>query len=314
MQAKAVFNSPGSATRFGLQSRRLFYASRVRRKYSLRVFVSIMLLAVIFSGAVFCLRKPANHIINLSLPRSGTVSFAGVFDQHGSTHEFMLSETINALLDYRERKISRATLKQFLIDRQNKAGHRIDSASFFFLAPDVVLETFPDAAYFFSVRGCEAWIVSMVDNAVYAHKVIREGRPTVDLSFLDRYSELFIHNHSRNMYLDTAAVKKSAAHIVHDLAKFWRYYTLQTLNAMLPLNENKRLIIRLEKFNTSLAQFARLAGVPVSTLNTQNIHLNKDRSFTEFRQVLGIERLSAECSAPQTEIDSWLSSHAVEAR
>ncbi len=234
-----------------------------------RSVAAALSLAVVWATAAFCQRKPANHIINLSLPRSGTVSFAGIFDAHGSSHEFMLSETINALLDYREKKISREALKRFLADRQNKAGHRIDSASFFFLAPDVVIEAFPDAAYFFSVRDCAAWIVSMVDNAMYAHQVIREGRPTLDLSFLDRYSELFVHNHSRDMYLSTTTVKQSAPHIVHDLAVFWRRYTLQTLDAMLPLRADKRLIIRLDNFNRSLAQFAKLAGVDASTLNTQ---------------------------------------------
>ncbi|MBL8032258.1 MAG: hypothetical protein JNJ69_01045 [Leptospiraceae bacterium] len=245
-------------------------------------------------------------MINLSLPRSGTVSFAGILDRHRSTHEFMISETILALLDFREKKLPLDDLKSFLRERDLRAGHRIDSASFFYLAPEAVFAAFPEAGYFFAVRDCESWIVSMVDNAVHAHKKIQEGHPTVNLDFLERYSRLFISGHRREWFLDDGLLKKYAGHISRELARFWRQFTLATLQAMLTLQSDKRLIIRLENFNQSLPAIARLAGVSSDTLNTTNIHLNKDRRFAQYRDLLGAARLASECRAGQTAVDQWL--------
>jgi|GEM_PF-1905670 len=251
-------------------------------------------------------------IINMSLPRSATTSFAGIFQRYRSTHEFMISETINTLMDYREGKISPARLRHFLKDRDRRAGHQVDSASFFFLAPEIVMDTFPDAKYFLAVRTCESWIVSMVDNSVFAHKMIKAGKTTVDLSFLDRYSKVFIRDHRHASFENLDQLRRDSSHIVSELAKFWGETSLLLLNAMLKVQKEKRLIIHMEDFNQSTQAFARLAGIPVAGIHLENQHLNRDRDMAFYRKLLSEKKLTDSCSPHQKNVDSWFDAHASE--
>lgn len=274
----------------------------------------LVLFAALFSA---CLDKVGHTnapflIINMSLPRTGTTSFAGIYEQYRSTHEFMISETINTLIDYREGKISGAQLKHFLKDRNQRAGHQVDSASFFFLAPEAVFDAFPEAKFFLAVRACENWIISMVDNSVFAHKMIREGKTTVDLTFLPRYSEIFIKNHSDAAFQDLNRLRKDAAHIVRELGSFWENTSFFLLESMLKLPRERRLIIRLEDFNKSTDRFARLAGIPVGGLQLNNRHLNRDRDTEFYRKLLGGKVLTDSCSPGQQKIDAWFRVHAAE--
>lgn len=251
-------------------------------------------------------------IINMSLPRTATTSFAGIFVHHKATHEFMISETINSLIDYREGKISAARLSHFLKDRNQRAGHQVDSASFFFLAPEVVFDTFPEAKYFLAVRACETWIVSMVDNSVFAHKMIKEGKATVNLSFLPRYSLLFIKNHTDASFQSLSRLQLDSQHIVSELAEFWGNSSVLLLDSMLKIPRERRLIIHMEDFNKSTEAFARLAGISVDGIHLSNQHLNRDRDMAFYRKLLGEKKLVAACAPQQKNVDAWFGAHRAE--
>lgn len=249
------------------------------------------------------------HVINLSMPRTGTTSFAGIFDRFPATHEFMISETIPVLLDFHEKKIGPAALADFLKERDVLAGHWVDSASFFFFVPEGVIRAFPDAAYFFAVRDCESWILSMVDNSMFVHRMIVQGSSTVNLSFLDRYSEFFIRGHERAMFLDKERLRARAAHIVKELAAIWDVYTVRVAEAMLALRENQRLVITLKNLSYETDRVAALAGIPSSALNTAKLHMNKDRDLGAVRRLLAGGKLQETCSVPQKRVDEWFAAH-----
>lgn len=265
-------------------------------------------------GILFAACRPGNpradlHIINLSLPRTATTSFAGIFENHGATHEYMLSRTILTLMDYREKKISAADLTIFLRERETQAGHRVDSASFYFLAPDAIISNFPESKYFLSVRHCEPWVLSMVDNSVFVHQMIREGKVQMDISFLDRYSEVFIKDYPHNRFNDVRTVAADARKIVRDLARFWGENNILLLNAILAVPRANRLVIRTENFSAAVPQFAALAGINPLTLNTANLHLNKDRDLKYYRRLLGEKTLREFCSPEESILRDWLAAH-----
>ncbi|MFZ5627736.1 MAG: hypothetical protein ACOY5B_01305 [Spirochaetota bacterium] len=248
-------------------------------------------------------------LINLSMPRSATTSFAGIFGNYRSKHEYMISETIHHLLDFRENKIPKETLQRFLRERSKQSRLQVDSASFFFLAPDLVIDTFPEAYFFFTFRSCESWIVSMVDNSVFAHKMIRAGKHTVDISFLDRYSEYFISNHSHAVFQDMALLAAQADHIVANLARVWGDSTLRVLMALDRVAPEQRLVIRMSEFSKFTPRFAELAKIPPDTLITENLHLNRDRDTRLYVRLLGAERLARFCSPRQQKVESWIKEH-----
>jgi len=278
----------------------------------MKYFAAMSALCLSFSACRLGNKAADFHIINLSLPRTATTSFAGIFDAYQSTHEYMLSKTILALLDYRDGKTSAENLRLFLQERNNAAKHKVDSASFFFLAPEILIQTFKDSKFFLSVRQCEPWIVSMVDNSVFAHQMLKEGKVRSDTSFLDRYSEVFISNHNHETFLDNKKLARDSKHIITDLARTWRQYTIKTLEAMLKVKKENRLIIRTEDFSSSADSFARLAGVPPDTLNLKNIHMNRDRDMNAIRAILGSSLLKKISEGEQALVDAWLKAHSHE--
>jgi hypothetical protein len=248
-------------------------------------------------------------LINLSLPRSATTSLAGVFARYRSEHEYMISETIHHLLDYREKKISKADLQAFLRQRAEKGKLQVDSASFFFLAPDVVIETFPEAYYIFMFRPCETWVTSMVDNSVFAHQMIREGKHRVDISFMDRYAEYFIHNHSYVPFDNQRLLPAQAEHAVANFAKSWYESTLRVLEALDRVRQDRKLVMRLADFSRSVNRLAQFVQVAPDTLIMENLHLNRDRDLQFYVRLLGAQRLERHCAPRQKNIDNYIREH-----
>lgn len=209
-------------------------------------------------------------------------------------------------MDYREGKISREQLKNFLRRRDQIAGHAVDSATFLFLEPEVIFETFPDAKYFFSIRHCDAWIVSQVGNGVKMARLVETKKIRPDLGYLDRYARLHARQYSWKMLMDRSELKRVSESLTRDLGHFWSYYTINTLKAMLKLHPKKRLVIRLENLNKSLPVLAQFAEVPIHTLNENNLHLNKDEDPENFRRLLGTELLSSICKHEESTVDNWI--------
>lgn len=212
-------------------------------------------------------------------------------------------------MDYREGKISREQLKNFLRKRDQIAGHAVDSATFLFLEPELIFETFPDAKYFFSIRKCEAWIVSQVGNGAKMARLVDTKKIHPDLGYLDRYARLYARQYSWKMLRDKSELKRVAESLTRDLGHFWSYYTINTLAAMLKLDRKNRLVIHLENLNKSLPLLAQFAEVPIYTLNEKNLHLNKDEDPENFRRLLGNELLSSVCKHEEETVAKWIRTH-----
>lgn len=246
------------------------------------------------------------HIINLSLPRSATVSFAYLFlDQH-STHEYMMAESVFSLLDYTSGKINRYQLENFLLLRDQSSRHWVDSATFFFIAPEVVYETFPDAKYVFVLRPCDKWIASMIDRMRLLYSIRRRGIRTDDLRFLERYGEFFSPHISEKVLLNNAEIRRNADVLVRELALAWRINTLRALSTMAAMKPAQRLVLRIDDFDQSLASIAGFAGIPGTALHTQHLHANNDISLPEITALVGERTLNRYASLEQEIVDRWL--------
>jgi hypothetical protein len=131
----------------------------------------------------------------------------------------------------------------------------------------------------------------------------------MDISFLDRYSEVFIQNHSHATFNEIKQVSADAGHIVQDLARFWGENTIRLFEAILAVPRANRLIIRTEKFSEKIPEFAALAGVSEASLNTANHHLNKDRDLKYYRRLLGEKQLNEFCMPQENKVKAWLAMH-----
>lgn len=189
------------------------------------------------------------------------------------------------------------------------ANHSVDSATFLFLEPEIVIEAFPDAKFFFALRPCEDWIVSMVDRFNTIYRMQRAGVNLENIRYMDRFGMIFSKHLSPEVFKDVPTIQKHAADLVSDLAKFWSHYTIRVLESMRSLKPNQRLIIHLKDLSNSLERLSDFSGVPLSLLNVRQTHTNKDTHSRETRVILGEGLIRKTASAEQNRVDLWLKTH-----
>lgn len=245
------------------------------------------------------------HIINLSLPRTGTGSMWGLFSRYRSRHEFRHQETVSRLLDLRAGKQSPKAVAEFLFDRDQAARPEMDSANFFHIAPRLITRIFPDARYLLCVRDPGRWIQSftgMMRRALnHPSSQGKEAR-----QWLRRYMS-FVSDKLKLAYFESApSIRENRKVIASELARFWTRGTRASLKAIEAVPPDRRLVIKTSKINDSLQELARLAKIPVKKLVRKKRHLNKDRAPNETRRLLGRALLRRVSGPPVREINQLL--------
>jgi len=248
------------------------------------------------------------QIINLSLPRSATVSFAGLFADFHPSHEYAMNETLNYLFAYSANRITRQQMSDFLLYRDRTAGHWVDSASFLSIHPEIVYETFPDAKYFFVLRRCDTWVASMVDRMRLLFQM-RKNPAGKDLRFLEPLAQHFSPYLREEILLSDRALKENAEPLIESLSISWRIHTLRALEAMARMPASQRLAILLEDFDNSMQTIAQFAGVDVKEIRTDNRHMNGDTHLDKIHALLGKDRLSMYGTRQRRIVDHWLADH-----
>lgn len=221
----------------------------------------------------------------------------------------MMADTVFAIIDFRAGRITHDDLVALFKRRARIAGHLVDSATFLFLEPQIVIETFPRARYFFALRPCEEWIISMVDRFNTLYRMKRAGVRLDEIRDMDRFGTIFSPRLNPDVFSSVSNIQLHAQELVRDLAQIWSRSVIRVMEAMLRLPAEQRLVIHLKDMNQSLEIFAKFSGVPLHTLDTRYTHINKDTHAKETRAVLGEEVIRREVSSEQLRVDQWLAEH-----
>src|SRR5262245_15206735 len=88
------------------------------------------------------------HLINVSLPKTGSTSIVGLFARNfRASHEFLLEEATAAIRAYRDGLLDESALRRVLRDRDAAGGLEIDSATFNHAYARILVTEFPDARF-----------------------------------------------------------------------------------------------------------------------------------------------------------------------
>lgn len=253
-------------------------------------------------------RERPFHIINLSLPKTGTGSIAGLFDRHKSADEFMYIEAVEKILDWREGLIDGATLDRFLLERDAAKKFQVDSASFLALADDRVIPLFPKAKFLLSVRDGEEWIVSFTGMMVDFYGPNQRGKK-LSKSWATRYGKAMAPGFTLEAFSDPARLGERVGPLLQDLASFWGRTTLETLQRLRQVPKDRRLVLHTKDLSHSLDRLAEFAGVPVESLNGEKTHRNKGKNLSQIRESLGREAIAEAVKPWQEKIDALLAEY-----
>jgi transcriptional regulator with XRE-family HTH domain len=201
-------------------------------------------------------------IYNVGIERTGTKSIAAIFSTYHSYHEFMWSETIRSILDYKKGAITEAAFSSFVRDRDTKGMLELDSAGYSFFYLQRLVDEFHSAQFIFCIRDCYSWLDSLVNT--YLHGINAEP-------LIQEYTS-FLFGVDQTLFADRAAFVGAFPDHIDGFLSYWNDANNAVLEVLPPV---RSLIVRTHEISSSLEAMARLAGVDERTLIPTASHQNR---------------------------------------
>lgn len=200
----------------------------------------------------------------VGLPKTGTVSLAGIFGNYRSSHEFDQWETHQMVIKYKQGLISKKQVCEYLKRRDLMAGLlEIDSAHFNRHYPDILADEYHEAKFICLIRDCYSWLDSYINyfmepkrEAIQSRKIDNGFPFDLPRGSLKEREELVNNFHK---YIDT-------------LLSFWAN-SYKDMIEKLP--HGRSLIVKTQEISGKVDEIANFVGVSPESLIKENSHLNK---------------------------------------
>ncbi len=204
------------------------------------------------------------HAYVVGLPKTGTVSLAGVFGNYRSLHEFHQRETHKMIIELNQGQVSKREFSQFIRRRDFLAGFlEMDAAHFNRHYIDILDEEFPKAKFICLIRDCYSWLNSCVNFYTHPEKEslqsseLPNGMPfDLPMGASSEKEELIKNFHK---YIDVPLT----------------IWTTEYKKIIEKLPPGRSMIIKTNEISGKLDEIARLLNVSYNSLITEQSHLNK---------------------------------------
>lgn len=203
------------------------------------------------------------QIYCVGLPKTGTVSLTGIFCNYRSAHEMWQWDTHQKAVQYKQQKISKQELLEFLRDRDVHGKLEMDSAHFNRHYLDLLVEEFPKAYFLCTIRDCYSWLNSYINyftepgrEAVQALE-IQNGFPfDLPLGDCPEKKEL---------------IENFQEYIDFPLSLWGKSYR----KMMKELPPERSMVIRTNELSGKIDEIARFLKIPSDSLVKRKSHLNR---------------------------------------
>ncbi len=204
------------------------------------------------------------HAYVVGLPKTGTVSLAGLFGNYCSLHEFHQWETHQEIIKLNQGRISKNEFSQFIKKRDFLAGFpEMDAAHFNRHYIDILAQEFPKAKFICLIRDCYSWLNSYVNYLTSPEKEalqsseLSNGMPfDLPMGSNNEKEELLKNFHK---YIDVPLT-------------FWATEYREIIEKLPP---SRSMIIRTKEISGKLNEIARFLNVPSDSLIEEQSHLNR---------------------------------------
>lgn len=260
-----------------------------------------------FAGLMRLNKYPRRfHAYGVGLPKSGTVSLAGLFGNYRSYHELHQWETHQMIIRYKHGDISRERFSGFLKERAMLGGlPEMDSAHFNRHYIDILQEEFPEAKFICLIRDCYSWVNSFVNYFVVPE------REAIQSKELPNGMPFDIPRGA--MEVKNGLVNNFHKHIDVPLS-FWASSYRDMLEELPP---GRSIIIRTHELSKKIDDIADFIGISPDTLIKEQSHLNRAKYTVNILRNLDRDFLKAKFSEhcsdlmgrffPEFSLDDFLS-------
>lgn len=211
------------------------------------------------------------HIVNLSLPKTGTKSVAGLFSAFRARHEYQFDAATKILEAYDDGKISRVELSAFLLTRQALGQLEVDSSSVNFWFAREFTTLMPQAKFIVVVREPFSWLESVLAH-LQRDAIDASTRGSPFPASLMRLAKVSGVCFDPSLAQDAEAYRKALPELSRQLLQFWVSQNERIL-AVVP--RNRRLILGTEYLSVSHRALSSFAGIEPGMLTTTSGHLHK---------------------------------------
>lgn len=206
------------------------------------------------------------QIYNLGLPRTGTSSITALFANYYAATEYMEQESVEQIITWKRGYLTNDDLREYVLKRDRTGMLEMDSASFNHFYMDVLIETFPDAKFIFTIRECYAWVNSFMKLLVrWRKKYLDMGLETPD--WMEAYGAVWFGDFSWDGFSSYEALIPELQELTPKFIRCWSTYNRRILDR---LPERRSIIVHTEEISHQRDMLAALVGVPVSTLTQQD--------------------------------------------
>lgn len=199
----------------------------------------------------------------VGLPKTGTASLVGIFNNYRSAHEFLQRETHPTIIQYKHNRISEDAFIEFIRKRDVMGCLEMDSAHFNRHYIDILAKEYPEAKFICLIRDCFSWLSSYINFVTHPYREALQSQELGNgLPFdLPRGTSKAKDDLIRNFrsYMDVPL-------------SFWSFENKAMFEKLPP---DRSMIIRTYDISSKIEGLARFINIPTETLLKERSHLNR---------------------------------------
>ena len=199
------------------------------------------------------------------LSKSGTHSIAGIFDGYRSAHHPDSAVRLELAIRYVEGEVDRARAARTLRWRDRHLLQlELESSSIAGTLIEPLVDACPRKKFILTMRGVEAWCDSWID-----HQINFPPTATSRFAALDRVKL------RAEDFTPTRHDAPLLARGLLPLACYFQLWTNHNARVLRAVPDERLLVVRTEEIGDRIADLARFAGIPPSTLRPERAWLFK---------------------------------------
>ncbi len=204
------------------------------------------------------------HAFCIGSPKSGTTSFAAIFDQnYRASHEPDRVDMIKVINTHYQNIISDQQYIDWLIKRDKRIWLDIESTGFLGYRPDLLYRAYPDSKYILTIREPLSWMDSMMNHTI--------NYPPTSEDVIAMWHEIFFQE-KLNPFSEKDRVLKQ--HKVYSIEAYLKYWSQSFQSIVNTFPEDKLLVMKTEDIKSKPELVADFLDVSTSTLNLGDGHKN----------------------------------------
>jgi hypothetical protein len=203
------------------------------------------------------------RLYGVGAAKSGTKSIADCFRKGlRSEHEAESEQTIDAILAVARGQLSRAKLRDWVLERDRRLALEVDSSQLNYFILDELLALFPDARFVLTIRDPYSWLDSFINHQLNRPTTIR-WRHLRDLRF--RAAEL---KHPA----EETALERRGLYTLDGYLCYWNEHNQKVLSSV---SAGQLMVVRTDQISQRLDEITTFAGVSGDAVDIANSHSNR---------------------------------------